>query len=81
MEVWPYHFETDLLPTTLSTTDCDTDDGVYHIAFSESSIVDCMGHTDWKVCIEWFIIKFLYEILPDFHCILSKAGLCKGVIG
>ena len=81
MEVQPYRFKTDLPPTTLSTTNCDTNDGVYHTAFSMSSLVDHIGYTDWKVCIEWFIIKFLYEVLSDFRCLLSKAGLCKGVIG
>ena len=33
MEMWPYHFKQDLPPTTLSTTDYDTNDGVHYTIF------------------------------------------------
>ena len=40
MGVRPYHFKSDIPPTTTSTTDCDTNDGVHHTTVSESSLVD-----------------------------------------
>ena len=47
MEVQPYCFEPVLSSTTLSTTDCDIDDGVHCTAISESSLVECMENADW----------------------------------
>ena len=46
-DVWPYLFKPVLPPIT----DRDTDDGIHHIAVSESPLVDRAENTDWKVCL------------------------------